>query len=41
MCCNCKCVHPERLEGEPGDCTPEQMRECHGHISEHPCEKEE
>lgn len=39
MCCNCGCAHPERLEGEPGDCTPEQIRECHGDASEHPCER--
>lgn len=40
MCCGCECAHPERLEGEPGDCTPEQIRECHGEVSDHPCETE-
>lgn len=38
MCCSCE--YPERLEGEPGDCTPEQIQECHGDVSEHPCETE-
>ena len=32
-----ECEHPERLKGEPGDCTPEQIQECHGGDKEHPC----
>jgi len=30
--------HPERLKGKPGECTPEQIEECHGDTSveEHP-----
>lgn len=25
------CQHPEKLQGrQPGECTPEQIRECHG-----------
>ena len=33
------CEHPERLKGKPEECTPEQIKECHGDISieEHPC----
>ncbi len=31
------CDHPERLKGSPGECTPEQIRECHGGTDEHPC----
>jgi hypothetical protein len=33
------CKHPERLKGKPGECSPEQIRECHGAVVEHPCEK--
>ena len=37
--CNgkCKCEHPEKLQGDPSQCTPEQIQECHGEGSEHPC----
>lgn len=38
MCCDCKCAHPEKAKGEPSECTPEQIRECHGELTEHPCE---
>ena len=33
------CEHPERLKGKPGGCTSEQIKKCHGDISEknHPC----
>jgi hypothetical protein len=31
------CEHPERLKGKPGECSPEQIKECHGDIKEHPC----
>ena len=43
MCCDCKCgcAHPERLERDPSECTPEQIRECHGEVTEHPCERTE
>ena len=44
MCCcdpKSQCTHPEKLEGDPGECTPEQIRECHGEVTEHPCESEE
>lgn len=37
-CCDPKCAHPEKLEGDPSECTPEQIRECHGEVTEHPCE---
>ena len=39
MCQDC-CEHPEKLKGKPEDCTAEQIKECHGDIKEHPCEKE-
>ena len=35
-----KCEHPERLKGKPGGCSPEQIKECHGKVVEHPCVKE-
>ena len=39
MCKDC-CEHPEKLKGKPEECTPEQIRECHGDTQEHPCETE-
>jgi hypothetical protein len=33
------CKHPERLKGKPGECGPEQIKECHGEVVEHPCVK--
>jgi hypothetical protein len=33
-----KCQHPERLKGhKPGECSPEQIEECHGEEKGHPC----
>ncbi|HXZ30214.1 MAG TPA: hypothetical protein VEG43_03535 [Dehalococcoidia bacterium] len=32
-----RCEHPERLKGKPGECSPEQIKECHGQVAEHPC----
>ncbi len=28
------CEHPEKLKGKPGECSPEQMAECHGKARE-------
>ncbi len=40
MCkCECKCEHPEKLMGKPGECSPEQIKECHGNAKEHLCEQ--
>ncbi len=36
LCKNC-CQQPDRLKGKPEECTPEQIRECHGNEKEHPC----
>ena len=38
MCCNEKkgCQKPENLKGKPEDCSPEQIRKCHGDKG-HPC----
>ncbi len=32
------CQKPEHHEGQPADCSPEQVRECHGDVPNHPCE---
>ena len=31
------CEKPEELKGKPEECSPEQIRKCHGHVREHPC----
>ena len=31
------CRKPKNLEGRPEDCSPEQVRECHGDREAHPC----
>jgi ArsR family transcriptional regulator, arsenate/arsenite/antimonite-responsive transcriptional repressor len=38
--CQCCCERPEKLKGKPGECTPEQVRDCHGDEKKHPCEGE-
>jgi hypothetical protein len=30
------CQHPEKLKGKPGQCSPEQIKECHGETGAHP-----
>ena len=35
------CSHPEKLKGKPSECSPEQIKECHGDVEEHPCEADE
>jgi ArsR family transcriptional regulator, arsenate/arsenite/antimonite-responsive transcriptional repressor len=37
MCKNC-CEQPDKLKTKPGECTPEQIKECHGDNQEHSCE---
>lgn len=37
MCKNC-CEQPEKLKTKPEECTPEQIKECHGEGKEHSCE---
>lgn len=37
MCKDC-CEHPEKLKDKPENCTPEQIKECHGETAAHPCE---
>jgi len=40
MCCKPCCEQPEKLKGKPGECTPAQIKECHGDVKKHPCEGE-
>jgi hypothetical protein len=37
--CNDKqcCQKPEELKGKPQECTPEQIKRCHGEVQGHPC----
>ena len=37
MCKDC-CERPERLKNAPRECTPQQIKECHGDTKDHPCE---
>lgn len=39
--CQCCCQQPQKLKGKPEECTPEQIKECHGDATEHPCRKDE
>jgi len=32
-----RCQKPDQLKGKPEECTPEQIRKCHGSASHHPC----
>ena len=34
--CIAKCLKEEQ-EHKPEECTPEQIRECHGEVAEHAC----
>jgi len=34
------CRRPDQLKGRPEDCSPEQIRKCHGDAQEHPCVEE-
>ena len=36
MCQNC-CQQPDQLQDKPENCTPEQIRKCHGDTKDHPC----
>ncbi len=37
--CDCTCLHPEKRKGKPGECTREQIQECHGSRQDHPCKE--
>ena len=34
---NNQCEKPENLKTTPQECTPEQIKECHGDEKDHPC----
>lgn len=36
-----RCEQPEKLKDKPEECTPEQIKECHGEVPEHPCLEKE
>ncbi len=36
-----KCKHPEKLKGKPSECSPEQIKECHGDEPGHSCADDE
>ena len=36
-CAKTECQRPEELIGKPEDCSPEQIRKCHGETEDHPC----
>ncbi|MEW5721671.1 MAG: hypothetical protein AB1896_01085 [Thermodesulfobacteriota bacterium] len=31
------CQKPEQLKGQPQECSPEQIKQCHGEVRVHPC----
>jgi ArsR family transcriptional regulator len=35
--CQCCCERPQKLKGKPDECTPVQIKECHGEVKIHPC----
>jgi hypothetical protein len=36
-----KCEKPENLKTTPEECTPEQIKKCHGEAKGHPCADEQ
>ena len=32
-----QCQKPDQLKGKPGECSPEQIKKCHGDTKDHPC----
>jgi ArsR family transcriptional regulator len=37
MCCAPCCERPIKLKEKPEKCSPEQIKQCHGHEKDHPC----
>jgi len=33
----CECQRPKELIDKPEECSPEQIKECHGDAKAHPC----
>jgi len=38
MCNDC-CREPDQLKGKPEECSPAQIKKCHGDVKDHPCIK--
>lgn len=34
-----ECQNPDECKGHPWECSPEQIKKCHGDVKEHPCVK--
>ncbi len=34
--CQCCCERPQKVKGKPDECTPAQIKECHGEVKIHP-----
>ena len=44
MCCSeeeCRQCEQKGMKVDPQECSPEKIKECHGDVDQHPCEKEE
>ena len=40
MCDEKKCCEkPKELRDKPSECSPEQIKKCHGDAKKHPCEQ--
>ncbi len=35
------CQNPVQLKGKPGECSPQQVKECHGDQKGHTCENDD
>jgi len=35
------CEKPKELKGKPEECSPEQIKKCHGDAGAHPCTSQE
>lgn len=35
------CQKPDELKGKPSECSPEQVKKCHGDAKDHACVKKE
>ena len=37
----CKKCEQKGMKVNPAECSPETIKDCHGDVEEHPCDKEE
>jgi hypothetical protein len=40
MCCGPCCERLVMLQEKPEKCSPDQIKDCHGDVTKHPCEGE-